>query len=139
MNAIDTNVFVYAFDADESVKLGQAHELLDRLVQQPSQSVLLWQVCGELLSCLRKWESAGRISSADVEANFRDVFSMFPLCLPDPGVFTISFDLKSRFSLSHWDSMLLSACKKAGVDTLYTEDLDAGTNYDGITIVNPFA
>ena len=69
MNAIDTNVFVYAFDADESVKQAKAHELLDRLVQQPLESVLLWQVAGELLSCLRKWESARRIKSADVEAN----------------------------------------------------------------------
>jgi predicted nucleic acid-binding protein len=139
MNAIDTNVFVYAFDADEPVKQGKTQELLDRLVQQPLQSVLLWQVADELLSCLRKWESARRIASADVEANFRDVFSMFPLCLPHADVFDISFDLKSRFSLSHWDGMLLAACKKTGVDMLYTEDLDAGTDYDGITIVNPFA
>ena len=139
MNAIDTNVFVYAFDADEPVKQAKAQELLDRLVQQPSQSVLLWQVAGELLSCLRKWESAGRMTSADVEANFRDVFAMFPVCLPHPDVFDISFNLKSRFSLSHWDSILLAACQKASVDVLYTEDLDAGTDYDGIKIVNPFA
>jgi predicted nucleic acid-binding protein len=132
-------LFAYAFDADEPVKQGQAHELLDRLVRQPLQSVLLWQVAGELLSCLRKWESAGRITSADVEANFRDVFAMFPLCLPHPDVFEISFDMKSRFSLSHWDSMLLAACKKTGVNVLYTEDLDPGADYDGITIVNPFA
>ncbi len=25
------------------------------------------------------------------------------------------------------------------VDVLYTEDLDAGANYDGVRIVNPFA
>ena len=74
-----------------------------------------------------------------MEANFRDVFSMFPLSLPQSNLFDLSFDLKARFSLSHWDSMLLAACKKAGVDTLYTEDLDAGTDYDGIIIVNPFA
>ena len=34
--------------------------------------------------------------------------------------------------------MLLAACKEAGVDTLYSEDMAAGTNYDGLTIVNPF-
>ena len=27
----------------------------------------------------------------------------------------------------------------AGVTILYSEDMDAGTNYDGLTIVNPFA
>jgi predicted nucleic acid-binding protein len=35
--------------------------------------------------------------------------------------------------------MLLAACKDAGVTTLYSEDMDSRTNYDGLTIVNPFA
>ena len=64
---------------------------------------------------------------------------MFPLQLPGPPVFQLTFDLRSRFSLSHWDSMLLAACKEAGIDLLYSEDMDAGTDYDGLTIVNPFA
>ena len=39
--------------------------------------------------------------------------------------------------VSHWDSMLL-ACVAAGVDTLYSEDLDAGMTYETVTVVNPF-
>jgi predicted nucleic acid-binding protein len=35
--------------------------------------------------------------------------------------------------------MLLAACKEAGVITLYSEELDAGTDYDGLAVVNPFA
>ena len=54
-------------------------------------------------------------------------------------MFQISSDLRYRFSLSHWDSMLLAACKEAGVTTLYSEDLDSGTDYDGLRVVNPFA
>jgi predicted nucleic acid-binding protein len=53
-------------------------------------------------------------------------------------VFATYFSLYSRFSLSHWDAMLLVACREAGVTTLYSEDLDAGTTYDGLSIVNPF-
>lgn len=34
--------------------------------------------------------------------------------------------------------MLLAACKEAGVTTLYSEDMDSGTDYDGLTILNPF-
>ena len=46
--------------------------------------------------------------------------------------------LMTRFSLSHWDALLLAACKEASVTTLYSEDMAAGTDYDGVTIVNPF-
>lgn len=139
MNAVDTNVLVYALDAGAPVKQAKAQQLLDRLVQQPAETLLLWQVASELLSCLRKWESAGRITPADAEAHFRDALAMFPLHIPSAALFDRSFELRSRFSLSHWDSMSLAACKEAGVTTLYTEDLDAGTDYDGLAIVNPFA
>jgi predicted nucleic acid-binding protein len=139
MNAIDTNVLVYALDDTEPAKQAKAQELIDRLVQPPVETVLPWQVAGELLSCLRKWESAGRITAADVEAHFRDVLAMFPLRIPTVSVFDIAFDLHTRFSLSHWDSTLLAACKEAGVTTLFSEDLDPGTNYDGLAVVNPFA
>jgi predicted nucleic acid-binding protein len=138
MNAVDTNIFAYAFDADEPVKQAKAQQLLDVLVQSPSETELLWQVAGEFLQCLRKWEAAGRMSTSDVEANFGDVFRLFPLRLPAATLFAISFDLHRRYSLSHWDSMLVAACKEASIAVLYSEDMDPGTDYDGVRIVNPF-
>ena len=63
---------------------------------------------------------------------------LFPLVMPIPQVADRALDLAGRFSLSHWDSMLLGACKEAGVTTLYTEDMGAPTSYDGIHLVNPF-
>lgn len=56
----------------------------------------------------------------------------------DTNVFVYFFDLHSRYSLSHWDSMLVAACIEARVDTLHSEDLDEGTRYDSLEIVNPF-
>jgi predicted nucleic acid-binding protein len=138
MNAVDSNVLVYGLDDAESAKQAKAQGLIARLVQPPVETILPWQVAGELLSCLRKWESAGRIGAADVEAHFRDTFALFPVTIPTAKVFAIAFDLHARFSLSHWDSMLLAACKEAGVATLFSEDMDPGTDYDGLRIVNPF-
>jgi predicted nucleic acid-binding protein len=43
----------------------------------------------------------------------------------------------SRFSLSHWDFMIIAACLESSVQTLYTEDLGYST-IDGLKIVNPF-
>ena len=116
----------------------KATELLDRLVQPPSETVLLWQVAGESLSCLRRWESAGKRSDADVDADIQDILAMFPLAFPAKEVILRALDLHSRYSLSHWDSLLVAACIEAGVDTLYSEDLDDGATYDSVEIVNPF-
>lgn len=73
-----------------------------------------------------------------METQLRTFLGMFPLVIPNASLFEHYFDLYSRFSLSHWDAMLLAACKEAGVTTLYSEDLDAGTDFDGLNIVNPF-
>ena|ERR1700686_1706637 len=139
MNAVDTNVLVYAFDDDEPIKQAKANELLDRLAEYPADIILLWQVAAEFLSVLRKWQNSGDLTADRVENNFRNVLVMFSFRAPKKRIFKTSTDLRSRFSLSHWDSMLLAACKEAGVDVLYSEDMDAGTDYDGLTIVNPFA
>jgi predicted nucleic acid-binding protein len=114
-------------------------DLFDRLVLQRAETLLVWQVASEFLRQLRKWESQGRLTSAETEAAFRRFRGMFALRTPTEAVFQISFELRSRFSLSHSDRMLLAACKEAGVTTLYSEDMDSGTDYDGLTIVNPFA
>jgi predicted nucleic acid-binding protein len=46
--------------------------------------------------------------------------------------------LTRRYSLSHWDSLLLGACIAAGVDTLYSEDMSHNGVYDSVTVINPF-
>lgn len=139
MNAVDTNVYVYALDAGEATKQAKAVELFDRLMQKRDETVMVWQVAGEFLAQLRKWQSQGRLMPAEVDVAFRRARAMFPVRTPTEAIFQISFDLHSRFSLSHWDAMLLAACKEAGVTTLYSEDMGAGTDYAGVTVVNPFA
>ena len=53
---------------------------------------------------------------------------------------SISLGLTSRHSLSHWDSLLIAAaCIEANFETLYSEDLGDGEQYDSVTVVNPFA
>jgi predicted nucleic acid-binding protein len=138
MNAVDTNVFLYSLDINEPAKQAKAKALLARFVGAPAGTVTLWQVAGELLNGLRRWQNAGKVSAPDVQTHFHDLLVLFPLVVPSPAAFPTYFDLFARFSLSHWDAMLLAACKVAGVTTLYSEDMQAGMNYDGVSIVNPF-
>ncbi len=137
MNAVDTNVLVYAIDRHEPRKQTEAVSLLRQL--GPTDTVLLWQVAGEYLCCLRRFAAAGTFPDADVETEIVDLLRAFSLVLPTREVIQRSLSLSSRYSLSHWDSMLIAACLEAGVDTLYSEDLDDGMTYQNVTVVNPFA
>jgi len=49
-----------------------------------------------------------------------------------------AIDLKAKYQLSFWDSLILEAARRSGATTLYSEDLSNGQQVGGITIVNPF-
>jgi predicted nucleic acid-binding protein len=41
--------------------------------------------------------------------------------------------------ISYWDAAIIAAARQMGCQTLYTEDLNPGQIYDGVTVINPFA
>jgi predicted nucleic acid-binding protein len=59
--------------------------------------------------------------------------------LPTADAFDLALDLSERFTLSHWDSMILGACQAAGATRLYTEDIGAPRQIGPLELINPFA
>ncbi len=49
-----------------------------------------------------------------------------------------AIDARQRFGISYWDAAILTAARQMGCHTVYSEDLNDGQNYDGVTVVNPF-
>ena len=139
MNAIDTNILIYSIDDTFPDKRHRALELLLDLNEQDTPLILLWQVAVEYLACLRRWENAGKYRREDTAALLSEVLNKFTMAYPNAVVLHHSLELSSRYSLSHWDSLLIAACHDAGVKTLYSEDLAHGMRYGDVTVMNPFA
>ncbi len=138
MNGIDTNILIYSVDEDEPVKRPKAQKLLRRLRKRRSETMLLWQVIAEFVRQLRTWLHQGALAKKDVRVLTQRYLGYFPLIMPTPAVLHRALDLADKYSLSHWDSMLLGACLEAGIDTLYTEDMGAPRTIEGVKLVNPF-
>ncbi len=138
MNAVDTNVLLYSVDRNEPEKQLKAQQLLRQLHSATAEpTVLLWQVLGESARQLRRWRDLGKLSPADFARHLQAFRHLFPLVLPTADVFDRAMSLSERYSLAHWDSMILGACQAAGVTRLYTEDIGAPRNIDGIELINP--
>ena len=137
MNAIDTNIFLYSVDRHEPAKQLKAQQLLHQLRSPAPPTLMLWQVQGELVRQLRRWRDQGRLTHVEFVQHVWAVCGLFPLLLPTAPVMDRALDLADRFSLSHWDSMLLGACQEDAITTLYTEDMGAPTTIDGIQLINP--
>lgn len=49
-----------------------------------------------------------------------------------------TLDLFDKYSLSYYDASIVGAALDTGCDTIYSEDMQNGADYDGVTVVNPF-
>ncbi len=138
MIAIDANILIYSFDNSAPSKHVAALEFLAELLKRSHTPCLMWQVACETLSWLRRCKADGMLADEEVSSRFRMLLSAYPLVYPTDGVLEFSFELQNRYSLSHWDSILLAACISAEVTTLYSEDMSHGMKYDSVTVFNPF-
>jgi predicted nucleic acid-binding protein len=111
--------------------------LLQQLVLGGDPTVMLWQALVETTNHLRRWKLNGELTEAEFEQHVQTFRNLFPLSAPSLSVLDHALDLGKRFPLSIWDSLILGACKDAGVTTLYTEDIGAPTTIDQIQLVNP--
>ncbi len=137
MHAIDTNIVIYRFDRRDLSKQRVARKLIAQL-QARQDTILPWQALaefGKYLNELRRQKQIDRPLAIQI---LRSVQSVFDVVAPPLDSIDRAFELSERHSLSHWDSMLLAACEVAGVDTLYTEDMGAPRQIEGIALVNPF-
>ncbi|KAB2640333.1 MAG: PIN domain-containing protein [Verrucomicrobia bacterium] len=46
--------------------------------------------------------------------------------------------LKDRYRISYWDAAIVAAAKASRCREVFSEDLNHGQDYDGVTVVNPF-
>ena len=137
MNAVDTNIWLYAVDHLEPDKSAKAQDLIAQLAAS-GETVSPWQVASEFVNGLRRWERKRGITTAKVDEWTEWMIEAFPIVTPQHTTVLTALDLSRRYCLSHWDSMLLAACLEAGVTTLYSEDLSHGQRYDTVLVVNPF-
>ncbi len=133
MNAVDTNVLLYAHDPRDAAKQATAVSLIQSL----TEGALLWQVACEYLSASRKLEPLG-YSRVDAWQDIRDLRRVWFTILPSWNVLDKAETLLTKYSLSFWDAMIIAACLEGDITRLYSEDFDAYPQVNGLEIVNPF-
>lgn len=134
MNAVDTNVLIYAHDPRDPVKQNKAVSLIASL----TDGVLLWQVACEYVAASRKLAQFG-LNPQQAFADLKRLRNVWTLALPTWTVLDTAETLMTTGNLSFWDATIVAACMENGIQALYSEDFDSSTtSLTGITIINPF-
>lgn len=134
---LDTNVFVYTFDASAPAKNARATDLV-RTALETGKGVISWQVAQEFLNvALHRFERP--LTPREVADYLDEVLA--PLCHvhPSPELFRDALAIHTETGFRFYDSLVVAGASAAGVRTLYTEDLQSGREIRGLRIENPFA
>lgn len=134
LNFLDTNILLYAIDDADIRKQRIALDLIESCAQQQS-GVLSTQVLLEYVANLTRKYKVSRQTAALMAAAFAE----WSVVDGDLTLVMLAMARSAESSLSIWDAMVLEAALRAGARTLYSEDMNAGQQYGGLTIVNPFA
>jgi predicted nucleic acid-binding protein len=133
---LDTNIFVYAFDASSPTKRERAIGLIRQAVATGT-GVVSYQVVQEFFNvALRRFAQPMRTE----EAQQYLATVLRPLVAVESSTILVqhALHLRSRYNLAWFDSLIVAAAIEARCEVLYTEDLHGGQSLEGVRIENPF-
>jgi predicted nucleic acid-binding protein len=133
---VDTNVLLYRFDRDSPKKQEIARSELRRLILERS-IVLSTQVLQEFyVAATRKLKQPLVPERA---AAVIDYLVRLPVVQVAPSTVQRAIALHRGHSLSFWDALIVQSAIEAGADLLYSEHMQAGQQFDNVTIADPFS
>jgi predicted nucleic acid-binding protein len=133
---LDTNVLVYAYDADAGSKHEAANALIVDLWEQDA-GVISTQVLQEFyVTVTRKLpKPLARRTAREIVGTYE----AWATHRPDLTDIVAASELEERHRLAFWDALIVVSAQRSGAGTLLSEDLQHGRRIAGVTISNPFA
>jgi len=132
---IDTNILLYAHDADS----GEKHAIADRVLRElwiTGTGVLSVQVLQEFyVNVTRKIRSP--LSREQARSIVNDYVEW--ATETTPAEIVTAFRIEDESRIGFWDALIVSSAAKSGAARILSEELNAGQRIAGILIENPFA
>jgi predicted nucleic acid-binding protein len=131
---LDTNVLVYAYDTNHAEKQRVARELLKGGIA--GKFVISTQVLAEFAATLLH----KILPPANADAVMKGLDAMAPIRLvtPDAELIRRAVEARASYGLHFYDGLIVGAAERAGCARIWSEDLNAGQKYFGVTVANPF-
>ena len=131
---LDTNVLVYSYDIADRGKQEIAQNLLRRALA--GDMVTSAQVLSEFAATLLH-KVMPRVDPVELTA-IMDALGPIPTVATDADMVRRAVEVQGRYGLHFYDSLIVAAAERAGCERIWSEDLNSGQKYFGISVQNPF-
>ena len=133
---LDTNIFVYSFDASSPKKSAQSTKLIRSAIETRG-GIVSYEVVQEFFNvALRRF--AKPMSSADAEQYLSTTFRPLLSVHSSPALYGEALRIGARFRLPWYDSLIVASAIEGQCDVLYSEDFQDGQQFGRVLISNPF-
>jgi predicted nucleic acid-binding protein len=134
---LDTNLFVYTFDANAPTKAKKAVQLIRRAADT-GEGIISYQVVQEFFSvAFRRFPQP--MSVAEAEQYLITVLRPLLAVHSSPGLYFEALRIAEKHRVSWYDSLIVAAAVEGQCEKLYSEDFQHGRKFEGLRIENPFA
>jgi predicted nucleic acid-binding protein len=128
---IDSNVWLYAFTADNTPK----NEIAQMLIKA-SQPVISGQVINEV--CVNLIRRA-KFPEAKIGELIETFYQKYDVVEMSKGMLLSASQLRQEHAFSYWDSLIVAAALASEAQTLYSEDMQhEQVIRKTLKIINPF-
>ena len=133
---LDTNIFVYSFDAKVAKKASQADALIRTGIETRS-GIVSYQVVQEFFNvAFRRFSKP--MNGADAEQYLSTTFRPLLAVQSSHALYAEALRIRARFQFAWYDSLIVAAANAAECKILYSEDFQDGQKVGNATISNPF-
>lgn len=133
---LDTNIFIYSFDAGDPHKAKRATALIREAVTT-RKGIVSYQVVQEFFNvALRRFGHP--MTHADAEQYLGTVFRPLLAVHSSVALCQEALALFHRYRLGWYDSLLVAAAQAGECEVLYSEDFQAGQKFGKLRVENPF-
>lgn len=133
---LDTNIFVYAYDAGDPRKRQRANQLIRETLQN-GRGVISYQVIHEFFN-VALVKNPVHMSPADAWRYLDAVFRRMGNVASSAELVSDAIGLHDRHRLSWYDCLIVAAALQAQCAILYSEDLQHGRSFGQLRVENPF-
>ncbi len=133
---VDSNILIYAHDADAGPKRDRAVERLRQLWESGTGRLSVQVLQEFYVNVTRKLITPVSRSTA------REVVSSYAAWVKEPttpDTVIRAIDIAEMAQIMFWDALIVASAEEAQATQIYSEDLNAGQTIAGIKIVNPLA
>jgi predicted nucleic acid-binding protein len=130
----DSNILVYLFEGGSPAKQARAREILERHTRA-GETLLSTQVLQEFYVAVTRKLATPLPPDVALEA-LRELAIMPVVRVDTPLILSAAKFARDR-QLSFWDALIVQAAIEGGATLLYSEDMQHGQQFGGVTIHNP--